>query len=324
MRIGVLGAANIAPMALIRPARLVPEAHVAAVAARDPSKARRFASRHGIPRVHDSYQQLVDDPELDAIYNPLPNALHCEWTIRALEAGKHVLCEKPIAANADEGQRMAEAAEKHRRVLVEAFHYRYHPLAARMKEVVESGELGALRHVEAHLCIPFLKPGDIRFNYELAGGALMDTGCYTINLVRFLAGSEPEVTSARARLASPQVDRYMEAHFRFANGVTGRITCALLSSVLIRVSAKARGEQGEMRVLNPTVPQLYHHLRLNTTSGRSLERVPGDATYTHQLRAFVRAVAGDESMPTDAWDATANMRVIDAVYERAGLQRRGT
>ncbi|MEE8580803.1 MAG: Gfo/Idh/MocA family oxidoreductase [Myxococcota bacterium] len=323
LRIGILGAARIAPMALVRPARQVPGVLVAAVAARDPAKAERFAGKHGIARVHQSYDALLADPTLDAVYNPLPNGLHCEWTIRALEAGKHVLCEKPMASNAGEAERMAEAAHKHGRVLVEAFHYRYHPLAARMREILDSGELGRLRHVEAHLCIPLLLPGDIRFQYELAGGALMDTGCYAINMVRFMAGSEPEVTGARARLASPRVDRYMEANFRFADGVTGRITCSLLSSVLLRVSAIARGERGEMKVLNPTVPHLYHHLRLRTASGSSRERLAGDSTYTGQLRAFVETVGGRPAMPTDAQDAIANMRVIDAVYQKAGLPLRG-
>ena len=133
LRFGILGAARIAPMALIQPARRVPEAQVVAIAARDGAKARAFAAKHGIPRVHESYDALLADPELDAIYNPLPNGLHCEWTIRALRAGKHVLCEKPIASNASEAQQMADAARETGRVLVEAFHWRYHPLAKRVR-----------------------------------------------------------------------------------------------------------------------------------------------------------------------------------------------
>src|SRR2546422_5295627 len=127
LRFGILGAARIAPMALVRPAQRVPEASVLAVAARDPERARRFAARHGIPRVHPSYDALLADPEIDAIYNPLPNALHAPWTIRALAAGKHVLCEKPFAANAAEAGGMARAAERSGRGLMEAFHSRYHP-----------------------------------------------------------------------------------------------------------------------------------------------------------------------------------------------------
>ena len=323
LRIGLLGAARIAPAALIRPARRVAGALVAAVAARDPARAQAFAAKHGIERVHKTYDELIADPELDALYNPLPNGLHCSWTMRALEAGKHVLCEKPMAANAAEATAMAETARRSGRMLVEAFHYRYHPLAARMKAIVDSGVLGSIRHVEAHMCIPLPLPGDIRYRYELGGGATMDTGCYAINLVRFLAGAEPEVIRARARLASPQVDRWMEADFRFADGRTGRMTCALFSATLIRISARVEGERGELRVLNPYAPQFPHRLRLRVGEQTTVERVSGEPTYVHQLRAFVDLVRGGPPMATDPDDAIANMRVIDAVYDKAGLKRRG-
>jgi predicted dehydrogenase len=323
LRIGVLGAARITPMALLRPARQVPEAEVVAVAARDPARARAFATRHGIGRVHDSYAALVADPDLDAIYNPLPNSHHAEWTIRALEAGKHVLCEKPLASNADEARQMAAAAARSGRRLVEAFHWRFHPLAARMRAVIDSGVLGAVRHVEATMCIPLLLPNDIRYRYDLAGGATMDVGCYTISVVRFLAGAEPEVVRAEARLARPDVDRWMTAELAFPGGVSGRITCSLFSATLLKLQAIVRGERGELRVFNPFAPHFYHRLGVRTASGTTSERVPGDATYTHQLRAFVAAVRDGTPTPTDPPHAIANMEVIDAVYERAGLPGRG-
>jgi len=323
LRFGILGAARIAPIALVRPARLVPDASVVAIAARDPERARKFAAKHAIARVHPSYDALLADPEVDAIYNPLPNSLHRDWTIRALEAGKHVLCEKPMASNAAEAEEMAEAARRTGRLLAEAFHYRYHPLAARMKAIVESGELGPIRHIEAHLCFVLPSPGNIRYRHELAGGATMDAGCYAISLVRFLAGAEPEVIRAEARVASPQVDRWMGADFRFPDGRTGRITCALLSAALFRASARVRGDRGDMRVLNPYAPQLLHRLRVRNDQHQFVERVRGEATYTHQLRAFVAAIRGGPPIPTSPDDAIANMRVIDAVYEKAGLRKRG-
>jgi predicted dehydrogenase len=324
LRIGILGAARIAPMALIRPAKQVPEAAIVAVAARDPERARAFARKHGIPRVAESYASLVADPEIDAIYNPLPNSLHAEWSIKAMEAGKDVLCEKPLASNADEAATMVQAAARCGRLLMEAFHYRYHPLAARMKAIVDSGGLGAVRHIEAVMCIPLIVPGDIRYRWNLAGGAAMDVGCYTINLVRFLAGAEPEVVRAEARLSSPKIDRWMTADFRFADGRTGRITCSLFSSQLLSLRALVRGERGELRVFNPIAPHFYHRLTVRTADGTTRERVPGDATYTHQLRAFVAAVRDRIAPPTDGTDGIANMRVIDAVYDKAGLPRRGT
>jgi len=323
LRIGVLGAARIAPMALIRPAREVRGVVVAAVAARDPQRASAFANKHGIARVHPSYEALLGDAEIDAVYNPLPNSLHCEWTIRALHAGKHVLCEKPIAANAAEAERMAAAAGETGQVLVEAFHWRYHPLAARLRSIIEGGELGRLQHVETHFCIPLPLPGDIRYRLDLAGGATMDTGCYAISILRFLAGAEPTVTHAEARLSSPGVDRFMAADFRFPDGATGRITCSLFSTSLLRASALVRGDRGAMRVFNPIAPHFYHRLHVRNDAGVRTERLNGDATYTHQLRAFAAAVRSGRAVPTGPDGAIANMRVIDAVYRAAGLQPRG-
>jgi predicted dehydrogenase len=324
LRIGVLGAARIAPMALIRPARAVPEAWVVAVAARDPARARAFAQRQGILRVHETYHALIQDPELDAVYIPLPNSLHAEWSIRALRAGKHVLCEKPMASNAEEARQMAAAAAESGRVLIEAFHYRYHPLAARMKEIVDGGELGTVRHLEAHFCVPLLLPGNIRYRFDLAGGATMDVGCYAVNVLRYLAGAEPEVTMAKARLASAQVDRFMRAELRFPDGRTGQVVCSLFSRILFRSRVVVRGDQGELRVSGPFHPQLYH--RFEVRAGRSIrsERFPGETTFTHQLRVFVKTVRGQATLATDALDAIANMRVIDAIYDKVGLKRRGT
>jgi predicted dehydrogenase len=277
-----------------------------------------------VPRVCASYDALLEDPGIDAVYNPLPNGLHCEWTLRALQAGKHVLCEKPIASNAGEAERMARAAEAAGRELVEAFHWRYHPLAARMRELVRSGVLGEVRRVEASMCIPLPLPGDIRYRFDLGGGATMDTGCYAINLVRYLAEAEPEVASAEVRRSSPDVDRWMRAELRFADGRSGRVECSLFSSKLLAVRARVTGSRGELDVLNPVAPHLFHRLRLRAGGERRSERVRGDATYTHQLRAFVAHVRGGTRMSSDALDAVGNMRVIDAVYDRAGMRRRGT
>lgn len=323
LRIGILGAARITPMALVRPARAVPEVVLAGVAAREPQRAGDFAIKYRVERAYPSYDAMLRAKDIEAIYNPLPNALHAEWTIRALEAGKHVLCEKPLASNAAEAERMAEAASRTGRVLMEAFHWRYHPLAARMRQVIESGELGRLRDIETSFCIPLPSPGNIRFDYALGGGATMDTGCYAIHMLRHLGAAEPEVLRARALLMGPDVDRYMEAEMRFPDGTIGRMSCSLLSGTLFRVRVHVRGDRGEMRVFNPILPHVYHRLTVHTVDGTRQERVSGDATYTHQLRAFVARVRSGATIPTAPEDSIANMRVIDAVYERAGLRRRG-
>jgi predicted dehydrogenase len=274
--------------------------------------------------VHPSYDALLADPELDAVYVPLPNGLHCEWSLKALAAGKHVLCEKPLASNADEAQRMAEASEKSGKVLLEAFHWRHHPLTARMREILRAGEIGEVRHVEASTCIPLLLPGNIRFRYELAGGALMDIGAYALNMVRWLAEAEPEVVSAEAKLASPKVDRWLRAELRFADGRTGRITCSLASASLLKLQNRVVGSRGRLQVFNPLAPHFYHRLTVESDGERRRERVPGDATYTHQLRHFVARVRGAPPGPCEPRDGVANMRVIDAIYRKVGLPVRGS
>jgi predicted dehydrogenase len=322
LRFGILGAARIAPMALIRPARRVPGATVLAVAARDAARAGAFATRHGVPRVHASYDALLADPEVDAVYNPLPNSLHAHWTVRALEAGKHVLCEKPFAADAAEAETMARAAERAGRVLMEAFHYRYHRLFARMREILRGGELGTVRHLETTFCIPLLRRGDIRWRADLAGGALMDAGCYAVHLLRHLAEAEPEVVSARAAWTRGGVDRWLTADLRFPHDRTARLTCALLSSTFLRIAARVTGDGGTLGVINWVAPQFFHRLRVVTPAGRRVERATGPPSYDEQLRAFIGAVRDGTPFPTAPPDAVANMRAIDAIYRAAGRAAR--
>jgi predicted dehydrogenase len=323
LRIGVLGAARIVPTALLTPARSVPEVVVTAIAARDPNRARAYAARHGIPRALASYDELVDDPDIDAVYNPLPNGLHCGWTLRALGSGKHVLCEKPLASNAAEALQMEQAAERAGRVLMEAFHWRYHPLAARMIQIATDGTLGRIQRIETNMCVPLMLPGNIRYDYGLGGGSAMDTGCYAVHMLRHLAGAEPEVTRAEARLSSPKVDRCMTADVTFADGRTGRVRCSMFSWTLLDISARVVGDKGEMRVFNPVAPQVYHRLTVRTAEGKRVERLPGKSTYEHQLRAFADCVNRGTPVLTSAADGVANMRVIDRIYEKAGLPLRG-
>ncbi|MGZ6973487.1 MAG: Gfo/Idh/MocA family protein [Acidimicrobiia bacterium] len=326
LRIGVLGAARIAPAAIVRPAREVPEVDVVAVAARDRSRAEKFASKHGIPRVHDDYEALIADPDVDAIYNPLPNGLHAVWTERALAAGKHVLCETPLTANAAEAERVAAAAAQTPLVVMEAFHYRYHPVAERMREIAQSGELGTLQRVETFMCIPLPLPKDIRYRYDLAGGAVMDVGCYAIHMNRLVAGSEPTVLRATARLAKPKVDRWMRAELSYSDTLTGTMTCALFSSTLLKIRVKVTGDRGSLSVFNPTGPQFGYRMTVRQGGAKRRVRVDGakKPTYSYQLEAFAAAVLRGQPVLTPPADSVANMRVVDAVYEAAGLPVRGT
>jgi predicted dehydrogenase len=322
IRIGILGAARIAPLALIRPARKVAAAQVVAVAARDRARAARFAQRHRIPTTHDSYDALVADANIDAVYNPLPNGLHARWTLAALAAGKHVLCEKPFCANADEAVTVADAAARSGRVVMEAFHYRYHPLALRMREIVDSGQLGTIRRVETTFCVPLPLFSNIRYDSALAGGATMDGGCYAVHMARLLGGQEPTVTRAVAKLHTPDVDRAMSAELRFPNGHTGLVRCSMWSTALLSISARVVGERGELRVFNPVVPQLMHKLTLVVDGKRRGERFTRRPTYEFQLEAFCDAVLRGTPTLTPPSDSVANMRVIDAIYRAAGMKPR--
>ena len=322
LRVGILGASRIAPSALIVPAREVHEVTIAGVAARDSARAAAFAAKHGIPKAYDSYETLIADPGIDAIYNPLPNGLHGHWTVAALNSGKHVLCEKPFTANAEEAEHVAQAARSTGLVTMEAFHYRYHALTQRMLDIIASGELGAVQRIETWLCIPLIHD-DIRWRLDLAGGSMMDVGCYTIHMLRTLAGAEPVVRSASAKLKSPGIDRLTTAEFDFADGRTGAITASMLSRRLLALGSRVIGTDGVLTCSNPLAPQHGHSLTVRSKSRTRKERVDRrPSSYLAQLRAFSGAVLRGEPFPTGVDDAIANMRAIDAVYQAAGLPRR--
>jgi predicted dehydrogenase len=324
LRLGILGAARIAPAAAVRPAKVVPGVEVVAVAARDPQRARAFAATHAIPRVADTYAALLADPEIDAVYNPLPNGLHAEWTIAALNAGKHVLCEKPFTSNALEAKAVADVAASSGLVVMEAFHWLYHPLAEQIRQVVAS-DVGALRHLEAWVAFPLFRFSDIRYDFGLGGGAMMDAGCYAVSMARFLAGEEPEVLDARATLQREQVDRVMTSHLRFPSGVTATLHASMWSPAMpLKVALRATGEHGEVRVFNPIAPQAIYRLSVRGAAGRSSQWGRGRPTYDYQMAAFVHAVLHHGPVLTPPAYSIANMAVIDAVYEAAGLRRRGT
>ncbi|MGZ4727736.1 MAG: Gfo/Idh/MocA family protein, partial [Acidimicrobiales bacterium] len=249
-----------------------------------------------------------------------PNGLHAPWTIAALEAGKHVLCEKPLTSNAEQARQVAQVAERTGKVLMEAFHYRYHPLMVRAVEVAQSGELGELQHVESWMQVPLFKRHDIRFDLSLAGGAVMDLGCYSIHQLRSLTGEEPAVLAASAKERTPGVDRWMQAELAFPGGATGRFTVSLYGARVLRIGFRVVGSDGELRVFNPAGPQLLHRFSVRRKDGSSRrESFPRIPTYRYQLEAFCDAVLEGAPVLTGPSDSVANMAVIDAVYQAAGL-----
>ncbi|KAJ7491932.1 NAD(P)-binding protein [Mycena latifolia] len=344
IKFGILGAAAIAPDAILTPAKSHPEAVVYAIAARNKDKANEFAKKHGIAKVFsgpEGYQELLDDPEIDAIYNPLPNALHYEWTMKALAAGKHVLLEKPSACTAEETRRMFELADRKGLVLLEAFHYRFHPAAHRIKAIIESGELGAVKSTYTSLALHagFMKPDDIRFDFSLGGGALMDMGCYTISSMRYFAGDPTTVLSVEHELVSPQIDRKTTATLALPGGATGAIHCDLgmppylkIFPRLPNINAVIECEGGRIAVTNYIMPTLYHSISVTPRGGKGrVEKAytfaklgePWWTTYRYQLEAFVNKVKG---RTPHAWvtkeDSIKNMEVIESVYAKSGLGSR--
>ncbi len=309
-------------MALVSPAGETDGVTVAAVAARDSVRAAAFAKRHRIPVAYSSYDDLLSDRDIDVIYNPLPNGLHGLWSIRALEAGKDVLCEKPLAANADEARAMVDAAARTGRRLIEAFHYRYHPLVARVKEIIASGEIGAVRRYDASFVIPIVRGGDIRYNYDLAGGGCMDLGCYPIHFIRTVAEAEPTVARATAVEGPANIDRSMDAALEFADGRSARMRCSMWSPRVLRIGVRIEGDLGSIDVFNFVAPQILNWVRVRTKDGSRRERIAGPASYTAQLRAVASALRDGTPLPTEGEDSVANMRVIDAIYTAAGLPER--
>jgi predicted dehydrogenase len=322
LRIGILGTARICVPALIEADRMMPEVQVTGVAAREKSRAELFSAQHGIPAAFGSYGEMLADPEINAVYIPLPNSLHAEWTLLAIAAGKHVLCEKPFTADAAEAERVAAAAADSGLVVMEAMHYRYHPLTALLQEYV--AQIGPIRTMQCWTGFVIPDPSDIRYDYDLGGGALMDGGCYAIDCMRLLTGEEPEVTGAIADPADDElVDRSLAARLAFPGGATGWIDSSFTRDGEFVADLRVIGENGHLRLDNFI---LVHDGRLVVTRDGAViadERPATDMTsWAYQLKAFAAAVLRGEPFSTDARNAAATMRVIDAAYQAAGLPLR--
>jgi predicted dehydrogenase len=321
IRIGILGAAGIAPEALIDPARSNNEVEIVAVATRNRDRAVDFAAEYGIATVHGSYEDLIADPDIDVVYNPTPNGLHGVWTVAAVAAGKHVFCEKPFTANAAEARSVAAAVSTSDRVVMEAFHYRYHPLTLRTIEIVRSGELGNLVSVEAGFGGPGAPSDDIRWSLPLAGGALMDVGCYPVHLLRSVVGLEPTVTGAVAQEADPGVDGEMTIELEFAGGISGLVRTSMQSPEPY-IYARFVGEDGELEVENPFIPQRGNTLTIRSGGTTRTETTTTEPSYNFQLRALADVLLRGAPIVTDVDSAIKNMDVIDAAYLAAGLPLR--
>lgn len=326
LRVGVFGAARIVRQALIDPLASLPDLRVSRIAARDLSRARDFAFDVGIPAASASYADLVAADDVDIVYNPLPASLHAQWSIAALRAGKHVLCEKPFSANAVEAAEMVAVARAEGRCLGDAFHHRYHPLFERVLAVVASGVLGPLQRVEGTFTASIGRP-DIRWDSVTGGGSLMDLGCYVVSWFRHVTGEEPSgigAAEAEPDEVDPLVDAAMTAELHFPSGVTAHLHTSMRPQGEPERRLRVEGADGWLEVTNPISPQRGNHLVIETGAGRTVGPVDAGNSYVHMWRAFADHVAHGTPFVTSGDDAVANMAAIDAVYRAAGLPPRSS
>jgi predicted dehydrogenase len=322
MRIGCLGAARIAPPALVWPAKVRGGAVLQTVAARDPDRAAAFAETHGFARHDRDYAAVIAAPDVELIYNPLPINLHAEWTIRALEAGKHVLCEKPFAMNLDEAEAMVAAARKSGRRLIEAFHYRFHPGFAQLLAWVREGRIGAVRSLEGRFNVPISDRGgeEIRHLPETGGGAFMDLGCYPLSWTLAVMQAGPSAVRAEARLTPRGVDEAMRAELDFASGAVATLETSMAQDAGFAAFFKVVGECGEISFTNPLAPQIGSHLALTVDGFETVAPVSRIATYLFQLDAIIDALETGTETPMEGETILRQQSALDAVYRAAGLE----
>ncbi|MFN5367201.1 MAG: Gfo/Idh/MocA family protein [Roseiflexaceae bacterium] len=314
IRWGIVSTANIGVAKVVPAMMRGTHSEVVAIASRDLAKAQAAASKLGIAKAYGSYEALLADPEVEAIYNPLPNHLHVPVSIQALQAGKHVLCEKPIALSAAEAQQLVDAGQRYPQLkLMEAFMYRHHPQWQRAKAIVASGGIGQLRTINSVFSYFLTDPSNVRNQADIGGGGLMDIGCYNISLSRFIFGSEPTRVCGLVEYdPTLNVDRLASGMMQFADG-TATFTCSTQLSSYQRVNIF--GTTGRIEIEIPfNAPPDKPCKMWHTRSGTTQEIVfPVCDQYTIQGDLFSLAILNDTAVPTPMSDAVANMRVIEAI-----------
>ncbi len=320
VRWGVLSTANIATEKVIPGLRRSPRSEVLGIASREPGRADAAAGRLGIPRAYGSYEAMLADPDIDAVYNPLPNHLHAAWTIAAARAGKHVLCEKPLALTAAEAQGMVDACREAGVLLMEAFMYRQHPSWVAVQELVGSGRIGTLQAVDSWFSYFNDDPSNIRNQLEAGGGALYDIGCYSVNLSRMLFGSEPtRVRAAIRRDPTTGVDVLTSGILEFDSGIA-TFTCSTRTETDQRVHVY--GTEGRISIEIPFNIPPDRPTRVFVTAGGDPPVAPATETltfatadpYACEADRFADAVLDGTPLPVEPADAVANLRVIEALF----------
>ncbi len=311
-RWGILSTARI-NLKVLPGAKASDRVDLVAVASRDQARAEAYAREHGIERAYGSYEALLEDPDVEAVYISLPNGLHVEWSIRALEAGKHVLCEKPLTRHAHDAEAAFDAADSAGRLLMEAFMYRHNPQTRRLKELVESGAIGRLQLIRSAFSFTARDPEDVRLLSELDGGSLMDVGCYCVSGSRLLAG-EPERVYGEQVLAERGVDARFSGTMRFAGGVVAQFDSGLVLPE--RDELEAIGDEGSLFLDDP-----WHCnepvLELRRDGRAERIRIEREDSYRLELENLSNAIRGEAEPLLGRADAVAQARAIEALYRSA-------
>lgn len=319
VRWGIIGTARHAANTWLPGCKASASGDVAAIASRSADKAQAFAAEHGIPKSYGSYEDMLAADDIDAVYIPLPNHLHKEWSIKAAEAGKHVMCEKPLGLNAAEAEEMVAAFAGTGLKFAEAFQWRHHPQGQKVRELVKAGVIGDLRLIDAGFSFYLDRTGDVRLNKDMGGGALYDVGCYPISFARYITGQEPLTVTAQAEWGETGVDTLLVATMAFPGGVLAHINCAF--TLPQRRYYTVVGPEGSLTVngaYNPKDDRPGHVIRLGEDRiAQETYDVGAHNSYTLMIEDFNRAVLDDRDPLFPAEDAIDNMRVIDAVYKAA-------
>ena len=315
LRWGLLSTARI-NKALFPPLRMSPRNTMSAVASRDLSRAQAYAKEHNIPRAFGSYEEMLADPDIDVIYNPLPNGMHPEWTVKAAQAGKHILCEKPLANTVDEVDEITEAAKKAGVVVMEAFMYRHHPQTLRVKDMINNGAVGKLQILRGSFMFKIGNEEDVRLNASLGGGSIWDIGCYPISYTRLIVGEEPvEVFGYGMFGAASKVDEIFAGQMRFANGVFAQFDCGFRSP--FRVRMEMIGDKGNLTVLSPFTPRLNEKIILFNGEKEEVFTTPGEDLYLGEVENMADAILNGAPIRMSLADSRNNVLLIQKFLESA-------
>lgn len=313
---GLLSTARI-NRALIPPLQASKRNKLAAVASRTQEAADRYAREKKIPRALASYEALLADPDIDVIYNPLPNHLHAEWTIKAVEAGKHVLCEKPLALTVEEVDAIREAARKHGRVVMEAFMYRHHPQTLQVQEIIKSGVLGALKLLRGSFSFFLSREQDVRLKPEMGGGSIWDIGCYPISYARTMVGENPFEVFGWQVTGPTGIDETFVGQMRFSNNVYAQFDCSF--AIPFQAFMEIVGSEGTLSIPKPFQPYENEKMYLTRGDKKELIKLKGEELYRGEVENMADAILLGKEPRISLEDSRANVGVIFALLESARL-----